>query len=217
MPFRALLAPEEGAADRALESHAMELTVAGLTFARVRLPRPGVDALASVEPGDVAPAAPEPEHPQPAMAFCFPRDLLLGAVPALAPRERDAILAASREGRLTIEAIAAIVGAERAAAVRARFPIVMPGLALRVLEGRALPYMFVRTPGAGEQITIRPGRIRALFPEVSEAAVATLAAEGRARTLTVGRVSALVLAGNPLPGPDGKPLAAATPVAILEP
>lgn len=220
MPFRVLVAPEEGQAGRALEARTMELEVAGLAFARVRLPQPSVDALASAEPGDVAALADAPPEPAgPLMAMCFPSETLFGAIAGLTGEEKEAILAASRGGRLTIEALAAVLGKERAAAVRAKFPIVQPGLALRVLEAArpVLPYMLVRIPGAGDQITIRAGRLRERFPSVAESAVAVVIAEGRAGTLTVGRLSELVLGGKPLPGPDGKGLDPATPVALLEP
>jgi len=219
LPFRVLLAPEEGDAGRALEARTMEIAVAGLTFPQVRLPGPARDALPSVEPGDVAPGDPAPAPAGPTMAMCFPAAVLLGAVPHLAPPEEEAILAASRAGRLTIEALAATVGAERAAAVQRRFPIIRPGLALRVLErSPALPYMLVRVPGgAGDRITIRPARIRDLFPDVSEPAVAALVAEGRAGRLTVARLSEVVLGGKPLPGPDGRALDPRTPVSLLEP
>ena len=87
-----------------------------------------------------------------------------------------------------------------------------------VLEtGPALPYMLVRIPGAGDRITIRPARIRAIFPDVPETVVATIVEEGRAGRLDVGRLNLLVFTGGKLPGPDGKPLDPRTPVALLEP
>jgi hypothetical protein len=76
--------------------------------------------------------------------------------------------------------------------------------------------MFVQIPGMGCEITIRPARIRTLFPTVAESTVATVVTEGRAGKLTVGRLNELILSGKKLPGPDGKPLDPGTRVATLE-